>query len=107
MDGHGETGCRWHNGFMAVGRAARRERRWEHAVALFGDELAPTALDLLELTELAWHDCYGEVSPPDATIEDMLLVSAGNIEGLIQAALLGVTDWRDLRLAADKLRRSS
>ena len=66
--------------------------------------MAPFALDLLELTELAWHDCYGEITPPEEVIEDMLLLSEGSIEQLIQAALLGVTDWRDLKVAAEKLR---
>lgn len=62
------------------------------------------ALDLLELTELAWHDCYGEITPSDDVIEDMLLLSEGSIEQLIKAALSGVADWRDLKVAADEFR---
>ena len=89
---------------MAVGRAERRKDRWERAVALFGEDRAPFALDLLELTELAWHDCYGEVTPPEGIIEDILLLSEGNIEQLIQAARLAVIDWRDLKGAAEELR---
>ena len=89
---------------MAVGRAERRKDRWERAVALFGEDRAPFALDLLELTELAWHDCYGEVTPPEGIIEDILLLSEGNIEQLIQAARLAVIDWRDLKVAAEELR---
>lgn len=73
-------------------------------VSLFGEDRASVALDLLELTELAWHDCYGEVSPSEGIIEDMLVLSEGSLERLIEAALLGVTDWRDLRVAADALR---
>jgi hypothetical protein len=73
-------------------------------LALFGDDLAPFALDLLELTELAWHDSYGEITPSEDMIEDMLLLSEGRIEGLIQAARLGVTDWRDLKVAAEQYR---
>lgn len=75
--------------------------------AAFGEERTLLALDVLELVELAWHDCYREITPSDDVIEDMLLVSAGTIEGLIQAALLGVTDWRDLKVAAEKLRSHS
>ena len=75
----------------------------ERVVAAFGEHQAPIALDLLELTELAWHDCYGEVTPSDDIIDDMLLLSEGTIEQLIQAAKLAVTDWRDLKLAADRL----
>ncbi|NNC90942.1 MAG: hypothetical protein HKN80_00480 [Acidimicrobiia bacterium] len=89
---------------MAVGRAERRADRRRRAESLFGAEKGSVALDLLELTELAWHDCYGEASPPEDIIEDMLLLSAGNLERLIQAALLAVTDWRDLRVAADEIR---
>ncbi len=82
----------------------RRKDRLQRAVALFGEDRASFALDLLELTELAWHDCYGEVSPSEEIIEDMLLLSEGNIERLIQLALLGVTDWRDLKVAAEEFR---
>lgn len=73
-------------------------------MAVFGEDRASTALDLLELVELAWHDCYGEITPPDQVIEDMLVVSEGSVDGLIRAARLAVTDWRDLRVAADARR---
>jgi hypothetical protein len=66
--------------------------------------MAPTALDLLELTELAWHDVYGDVTAPDDVIDDILELSGGNIEQLITSALLAVTDWRDLNVAANELR---
>jgi hypothetical protein len=89
---------------MAVSRAERREDRRHQAIAVFGEERAPIALDLLELTELAWHDCYGEVTPSEDVIEDMLLLSEGNLERLIQVARLGVADWRDLRVAAEVFR---
>ncbi len=89
---------------MAVGRAERREVRRPRVEAAFGGDKARFALDLLELTELAWHDCYGEITPPEAVIEDMVLLSGGSIERLIQAVLLGLTDRRDLTLAADRVR---
>jgi hypothetical protein len=73
-------------------------------VAVFGVDMAPTALDLLELTELGWHDVYGDVTPPDDVIDDILELSEGNIEQLITSALLAVTDWRDLKVAASELR---
>ena len=72
--------------------------------AVFDDALVPVALDLFELTELAWHDCYGETTPSEDVIEDMLLLSEGNIERLIRAARLAVADRRDLRVAAEELR---
>jgi hypothetical protein len=69
-------------------------------VAVFGEDLASAALDLLELTELAWHDCYGEITPPETVIDDILLLSEGRLGPLIEAARLAVMDWRDLRVAA-------
>lgn len=89
---------------MAVSRADRRRDRTRQVVAAFGDERADVALDLLELTELAWHDCYGDVTPPDDVIADILLLSEGNLERLIEMARLAVTDWRDLKVAADAYR---
>ena len=71
---------------------------------MFGKERAPIALDLLELTELAWHDCYREITPSEDVIEDMLLLSEGSIERLVQVARLGVADWRDLKVAVEEFR---
>ena len=63
---------------MAIGRAERRNEREPRIVAVFGTQ-APVALDLLELVELAWHDCYGEVTPSAEVIEDMLTLSGGDV----------------------------
>ena len=84
-------------------RAMRREQRRPRAEAAFGSAAA-AALDLLELTELAWHDCYGEVNPPDEVVEDMFAVSKGRLDLLASAARLAVEDRRDLRLQADAIR---
>ena len=88
---------------MAVGRAQRRAERRARFAEEFGTK-AETALDLVDLLELAWHDCYGEITPPDRVIEDVLVCARGSLERLIKTALLAVTDWRDLRLAADDVR---
>jgi hypothetical protein len=32
-------------------------------------------LDLLELTEYAWHNCYEEITPPDQVIRNILICS--------------------------------
>ncbi len=69
-------------------------------MAVFGETRAPVALDLLELVELAWHDCYGEVTPSSDVVEDILVVSDGTLEGLVRAARLAVVDRRNLKLAA-------
>jgi hypothetical protein len=93
-----------HNGSMAVSRAERRNERQPWIVAVFGDDKGQLALDLLDIFELAWHDCYGEVTPPPSVIEDILTLSGGTVGGLIQAALLAVTDRRDLSVAAEDRR---
>ena len=85
---------------MAVSRAERRAEREPRVIAVFGEDRTARALDLLELVEYAWHDCYREITPPEEIIDDMLLLSDGSIERLIGAARLAVTDWRDLKLAA-------
>jgi hypothetical protein len=94
----------WQDASMAVSRADRRREREGRVVAVFGKSRAPRVLDLLELVELAWHDCYGDITPPEEIIDDILLLSDGSIEGLIVAARLGVADWRDLRVAANARR---
>lgn len=88
---------------MAISRADRRRERSGRARELFGSD-ADVALDALELTELAWHDCHGEISPPGTVIEDIWIVSRGDLRELVTAARLAVTDSRDLRVSADRLR---
>ena len=89
---------------MTIGRAARRAQRTARIGVMFGDATASAALDILELTDLAWHDCYGEVTPPDGVIDDILVCSGGQLAGLAHAALLAVEDFRDLQLAAEERR---
>lgn len=92
---------------MAVGRVERRREREPQFVVVFGEQQAPVALDIFDIFELAWHDCYGEITPSPGVVEDMLSLSDGTIGGLVQAALLAVTDWRDLRVAADTKRNQA
>jgi hypothetical protein len=92
---------------VAVSRAERRRDREPRVVAVFGPDHATRVLDLLELVELAWHDCYGEITPSEQQVDDLLLQSEGSIEKLIGAARLAVTDWRDLKVAADTRRARS
>jgi hypothetical protein len=89
---------------MAISRAERRQAHRDRVVELFGEKRVDRALDLLELLEFAWHDCYSEVSPPEDVIEDVLLLSRGDLGQLISASLLALTDWRDTRVAADAMR---
>jgi hypothetical protein len=89
---------------MAISRAERRRDRRPRVVARFGDELADAVLNVLELTELAWHDCYKEITPSEEIVDEILLCSQGDLVKLIGAARLAVIDWRDLRLWADSLR---
>jgi hypothetical protein len=89
---------------VVVGRAARRAERAALVESVLGTTDASAGLDLLELTELAWHDCYGEVTPPDEVILNILICSRGKLAGMVQAAHLAVTDWRDLQLWAADVR---
>jgi hypothetical protein len=94
---------------MAIGRAERLEQRRPRIVAVFGDdaETLSTVGAALVLLELAWHDCYGEIAPPEAIVHDVLLCSEGTLPGLIRAAHLAVVDRRDLDVWASDLRRRS
>jgi hypothetical protein len=89
---------------VVVGRAAGRAARAAQVEAVLGESQAPAALDLLELTEFAWHDCYGEITPPDDVVDDILICSRGDLARMIRVARLAVEDSRDLRMAADALR---
>jgi hypothetical protein len=89
---------------VTVSRADRRRDREARVNAIFGPKEASAALDLLEIVELAWHDSNGEISPPEDLIDDMLLLSGGNLDDLIFAARLALTDWRDVRVNADACR---
>ena len=90
---------------MAVSRAERRALRRPLVQELFAANDVEAALDLLELVELAWHDCYGEITPPDEVIGDILVCSGNTLTGLIQAGRLAVTDFRDTRVWAQEIRR--
>ena len=91
---------------MAVGRAARFEERKPRVIAVFGDDVATLHVvsQVLELMELAWHDCYEESTPPDEVIDNLLLFSGGTLGGLIHAAHLAVIDSRDLAVWASEIR---
>jgi hypothetical protein len=89
---------------LPVGREARRAARLPRVEAVFGEGTA-AVLDLLELAELAWHDCYDEISPSEEIVDEILLCSEGDLGLLVKAARLAVTDWRDLKMWAESLRK--
>ena len=91
---------------VAIGRRERRAERRAAFVEVFGAQ-ADVALDLLEVVELAWHDVYGDITPPREVIDDLLACSGGRLDDLVRAAHLGLTDWRDLRMMAADLRPGS
>ena len=88
---------------MAVGRAARRAERMARVEQAVGKEATSAALDLLELVEYAWHDCYGEIAPPESVVEDILICSQGDLARMIHFAQLAVVDSRDLHMAARQI----
>lgn len=91
---------------MATSRAERRAERWPRVAAVFAADDVEPALDLLELMELGWNDCYGGITPSEEQVDDMILLSDGTIVGLIAACRLATIDWRDLKVAADDRRGS-
>jgi hypothetical protein len=93
--------CSDRRGRHGGGRAARRAAQVE---AVLGRAPAPAALDLLELAEFAWHDCYGEITPPDDVVDDVLICSRGDLAQMVRVTRLVAEDSRDLRIAADALR---
>lgn len=88
---------------MAVGRAERRAERAALVESVLGASQASAGLDVLELTELAWHDCHGDITPPDEVIVNILICSEGHLATMIRAARLAVADWRDLQLWAERV----
>jgi hypothetical protein len=91
---------------MAVGRAERFEERKPRVIAVFGDDgrTLRVVAHVFELMEMAWHDCYGEISPSEAVVDDILLCSGGTLGGLVDAAHLAVIDQRDLSVWAASIR---
>ena len=94
---------------MAVGRAERFEERRPRVVAVFGgdSDTLRAVSEVLALIEMAWHDCYGEITPSESVIDDVLTCSEGSLRGLIGAAHLAVIDRRDLSVWASAIRKSS
>ena len=89
---------------MVASSEDRRRTRSPRANEVFKGQ-AGAALDALALLDFAWHDCYGESSPPEQVIEDIWVVSNGDLAQFVAAAHLAVVDFRDLRMSADDMRR--
>jgi hypothetical protein len=83
--------------------AERRPR----VVAVFGEALARPVIQILEMTELGWHDNTGEFTPPEKVIDDILFCSEGDLVKLIEAARLALTDTRDLTMWVARLKASA
>lgn len=91
-------------GLMVIGRSQRRNERRQRVENCFSEPNFEAVLDLLELLEISWHNCYGEITPSEEIVDDVLLLSGGDLAELIQAVHLAVTDWRDLTVNAATLR---
>jgi hypothetical protein len=91
---------------VAIGSEQRRRERRPRIKASFARSQVETVLDLLHLTDMAWHDCYGprELEIPPAVLDDMLLLAHGDVEALVRIAREAVIDFRDVRVAADRER---
>jgi hypothetical protein len=91
---------------MAEGSQQRRRERRRSIEELFAGRDVEAALDLLHLTDMAWHDCYGpqELEIPAAVLDDVLLLAGGDLAALVRLARAAVVDYRDVRLAANHVR---
>lgn len=91
---------------MAIGSEQRRRERALRVKELFEGRDLEAALDLLHLTDMAWHDCYGprELEIPSDVLDDVLLLAGGDLAALIRFARAAVIDFRDIRMAADEQR---
>lgn len=90
----------WEDDGVVIGREARRRARSGRAAREFGAR-SRAALDAFDLLELAWHDCFGVITPPDQVVEDVWTVADGDVARLVSAVHLAVLDFRDLRVRAD------
>jgi hypothetical protein len=88
---------------MAIGSEERRQERKPRIEESFAGHDVRPALDLLHLTDMAWHDCYGprELEIPSEILDDVLLLARGDLAMLISVARAAVLDFRDVRVAAD------
>src|SRR5262245_31377459 len=89
---------------MVASSKDRRRTRRQRANEVFKGQ-AGAALDALALLDFAWHDCYGESSPPEQVNDEIWIGANGNLAHFISAAHLAVVDFRDLRVDADAMRR--
>jgi hypothetical protein len=94
---------------MAVGREERFEERKPRVIGAFGDDhkTLEAVYRVFELVEMAWHDCYAEITLPEEVVDDVLLCSGGTITGLIDAAHMAVIDRRDLSVWASDIRSNA
>ena len=88
---------------MAIGREARRLGQLPRIRAEFPNH-GDAIVQIIDLFELAWHDTFGDIEAPEAVMDDIFVLAAGDLVGFVGAARLAVQDWRDLRVAADRLR---
>lgn len=90
---------------MVDSRDSRTAARRPRAVEVFGGQ-SDAALAIFELLDCAWHDCYGDSTPPADVVEDVWVGSLGRLDYLATSANLAVLDFRDLRMNADRIRAS-
>ncbi len=87
---------------MAIGSEQRRQERKCRIEALFAVDQIEAVLDLLDLMDRAWHDCYGprELEVPPDVLADVLLLADGDLAVLVRVARRAVIDVRDVWVAA-------
>ena len=71
-------------------------------IAVFGDDDKTVELvsHVFALMEMAWHNCYAEITPSEDVVDDVLLCSGGTLEGLVNASSRRCRPPRSLALGS-------
>jgi hypothetical protein len=90
-------------GRRAQERKARRDLREPRATEIFGSQ-SRAVLDILELTDWAWHSVYGDDSPSERVVNDIFACADGDLAMFALAAKEAVNDCRNVHVWADQVR---
>jgi hypothetical protein len=87
----------------AKDRQARRDQREPRAAELFGLQ-SRAVLDILEVTDWAWHAVYGDDCASERVVTDMFACAEGDLAMFAHAAREAVYDYRNVHVWADQVR---
>jgi hypothetical protein len=89
---------------VSTNEEATRANRAGRVRDFFGDADVESALEVLASFDAEWREVYGNSGAPQLVVDDVLVLSGGNLDQLRRAANAALRDWRDTRIAADRRR---